>query len=250
MRPTPTEGTGSDLDLGALTRSLLRADPEIRDIVLFGSMAYAPELARDVDVLVTTRRKKDLEVYWDAAADFPRDVDVLVREPGERVSDSVAASVCAWRAVLHGNGETFREASAEMTVPAFEDVHKVFRRADWLLDSAQAEPDPVIKDEAYRETFGKLFDIARKAAQAFLNTDNSRWGELRRALPRPLDQEFRTLTNTLHVQYSYDGNYPKDRADEEYQRWRARVAKFVADLEEGARRGAEGPDLAAAAPQP
>jgi len=119
MRPTPTAGTRSDLDLGALTRSLLRADPEIRDIVLFGSMAYAPELAHDVDVLITTRRKKDIEVYWDATADFPRDVDVLVREPGERVSDSIAASVCAWRAVLHGNGETFREASETMAVPTF-----------------------------------------------------------------------------------------------------------------------------------
>ncbi|NCO38812.1 MAG: hypothetical protein GW911_19160 [Armatimonadetes bacterium] len=250
MRPTPTAGTRSDLDLGALTRSLLRADPEIRDIVLFGSMAYAPELAHDVDVLITTRRKKDIEVYWDATADFPRDVDVLVREPGERVSDSIAASVCAWRAVLHGNGETFREASETMAVPTFEDVRAIFRNGDSMLALAQHETNAATADHGYRTAFGILFDVARNAAQAFLNTDNSRWGELRRALPRPLDQEFHALINTLHVQYSYDGHYPKDRADEEYQRWRVRVAKFVDDLEEGARAGVEEPGVDAAEPQP
>ena len=54
MARTKTRGGG---DLEALARALLRADPDIRDIALFGSMAYAPELARDVDVLMTTLKR-------------------------------------------------------------------------------------------------------------------------------------------------------------------------------------------------
>jgi len=219
------------VDLEALTRSLLRADPDIRDIVLFGSMAYAPDLARDVDVLVTTHRKKDEEVYWDAVGDFPRDVDVLVREPTDLVSDGIAASVCAWRVALYGDGETFREARETMEVPTFDEVRIAYRAGDRLLALAQGETNAVLKDEYYQTAFGKLFDIARKSAQAFLNTDNSRWGALRRSLPEPFNEEFRTFANTLHVQYSYDGRYPRDRADEEYNVWRQKVVEFVDGLE-------------------
>jgi len=217
-----------------LARCLLRADPDIRDIVLFGSMVYAPELARDVDVLITTRNKKDTEVYWDAAADLPWDLDCIVRRPGEPMSADVASSVSAWRAVLHGNGETIKEAMDTVGVPTLDEARDVFTVGDDLLASAKRHEKPSVKDRFYRAAFGALFDAARTAAQAFLNTDSSRWGQLRRSLPDPFNGEFRRFANTLHVQYSYDGNYPQDEADEEYDVWRRRVAGFVDDLEEAA----------------
>jgi predicted nucleotidyltransferase len=54
---------------------LLAADPGIRAIVLFGSAAYAPDLARDLDLLVLTSQKRDLEVYLRAVEDEPLPVD-------------------------------------------------------------------------------------------------------------------------------------------------------------------------------
>jgi len=219
------------VDLPRLAASLRRADPDIRDLVLFGSCAYAPDLAHDVDMVITTHCKKDEDTYWDAVEDFPVDVDFIVREPGQRIGDHIAASLCAWRAVLYGNGETLTEVREQMPVPTFEGVRKLFTRADRLLRSAHGESDATLKYDDYCSAFGKLFDIAREAAQAYLNTDVSRWGELRRSLPSPFDEQFREIINTVHVLYSYDGNYPEDRADEEYQRWREEVMRFVDDLE-------------------
>ncbi|MBI3361505.1 MAG: hypothetical protein HY023_10385, partial [Chloroflexi bacterium] len=43
------------VDLSHLCELLRRADPDIVEIVLFGSATYAPALAKDVDVVVTTR---------------------------------------------------------------------------------------------------------------------------------------------------------------------------------------------------
>ena len=245
MAPLAPTTTAEGVDLEALTRSLRRADPDIRDIVLFGSMAYAPDLARDVDVLVTTHKRKDADLYWDAVVNFPREVDVLVREPSEPVSDGIAASICAWRASVYGNGETYREATDTMAVPTFDDVRAIFPNGDKMLKSAQEETNPPTKDHAYRTAFQTLFDVARNAAQAFLNTESSRWGQLRRSLPDPHDEEFRTFANTLHVQYAYDGRYPKDRADEEYSVWREQVVRFVDDLEAALAAGDETEDQAA-----
>jgi hypothetical protein len=39
------------------------------------------------------------------------------------------------------------------------------------------------------------------------------------------------LISTLHTQYAYDGNYPKENADEAYARWRQIVARFIDELE-------------------
>lgn len=36
-----------------LCKTLLSADTNIRDIILFGSFAYAPSLAKDIDLVVT-----------------------------------------------------------------------------------------------------------------------------------------------------------------------------------------------------
>lgn len=38
---------------------------------MFGSFVYAPSLAQDIDLVVTTTKRKDYGVYLDAVADFP-----------------------------------------------------------------------------------------------------------------------------------------------------------------------------------
>ena len=44
----------------------------------------------------------------------------------------------------------------------------------------------------------------------------------------------REIIDTLHINYGYDGNYPIDDVDEEFQRCRDLVEQFVDDLEQAA----------------
>ena len=88
------------------------------------------------------------------------------------------------------------------------------------------------KDERYREAyyclaFGLLFDAARYGAMTFLATTETRWGDLPKRLPSPFNTQFRGFISRLHVQFSYDRNYPKDKPDETFQEWRGKVSAFV-----------------------
>ena len=198
-------------ELDNLCETLYAADADIRDIVMFGSFVYAPSLARDIDLVVTTTKRKDYDVYLDAVADFP----IAVGQ------------------VLAGDGKTLEEVRAT-PAPPFERVLKIFYFADEHLSNAQNAQDPYIKDDAYKDAFNKLFDVARNAVMAYLNSEQTRWGQLRRALPQSFSEQFREIIDTLHINYGYDGDYPIDDVDEEFQRRRDQVAQFVDDLEQAA----------------
>jgi hypothetical protein len=220
-------------DLDDLCRALLSADPDIRDIILFGSFTYAPSLALDVDLLVTTTDRKDYGVYLDAVVDFSLNVDVIVRQPGEKIGDWIAWGVRAVGQVLVGDGETLREVM-KVPAPTFERARKIFYRADKNLSDAQDAEDLDIKDETYRDAFNKLFDVARIAVMAYLGSEQTRWGRLRSALPHHLEIRFKQIIDTCHISYFYHGGYPKESIDEEFRRWRDRVKQFVDDLERAA----------------
>ena len=97
-----------------------------------------------------------------------------------------------------------------MNVPAptFERARKIFYFADENLSNAQNAQDPDIKDEAYKEAFNKLFDFARNAVMAYLGSEETRWSQLRRALPQPFSERFREIIDTLHISFSYRNDYP------------------------------------------
>ena len=217
-------------ELEDLCETLRAADADIRDIIMFGSFVYAPSLARDIDLVVTTTKRKDYGVYLDAVADFPINVDVIARQPGEVIGDRIAWGIKAVGQVLAGDGQTLEEVM-EVPAPTFERVRKIFCIADEHLSSAQNAQDPYLKDDAYKDAFNKLFDVARNAAMAHLNSEQTRWGQLRRALPQPFSERFREIIDTLHISYGYHGNYPTDDVDEEFQRRRDLVEQFVDDLE-------------------
>ena len=220
-------------ELDNLCETLRTADADIRDIVVFGSFVYAPSLARDIDLVVTTTKRKDYDVYLDAVADFPINVDVIARQPGEKIGDRIAWGIKAVGQVLTGDGQTLEEVM-EVPAPTFERVRKIFCTADEYLSNAQNAQDPYIKDDAYKDAFNKLFHVARNAAMAYLGSEQTRWGQLRRALPQPFSERFREIIDTLHINYSYEGNYPIDDVDEEFQRYRDLVEQFVDDLEQAA----------------
>ena len=217
--------------LEALCQALLHADLDIQEIIQFGSSVYAPDLALDLDLLVTTTAKKDDDAYWDAVADWPLSVDVMVREPGEPIGGWIALGVCAAHRVLHGNGETLKEARIAMAIPTYDEARKVITVADHHLEDARGSVDDFFQDRYYRTAFNALFDAARSAAMAYLATEETRWGELRRGLPKPLSGRFREIANVLHIAYFYRGDYPRQDAEGEFRRWRDRVSRFIEALE-------------------
>ncbi len=210
---------------------LKEADQNLIDVIQFGSSVYAPDLARDIDLLVTTHAKKDEEVYWDIFSGLDIGADVLVRTPEQPMGRDIAANVWLLGNVLFGTGETLKQAEVFMAVPTFDRAHKSLQTADDILALAQQKKDPILRDEHYRVAFDRLFDASRYAAMAFLSTANSRWGQLRHALPSPLNEQFRGFINTLHIQYSYDGNYPQQDPDSAFTQARQEVEQFIASLE-------------------
>ena len=66
-----------------ICKRLVGYDKDIVEIIQFGSSVYASEYARDVDLLVITRGKKEYGGYLDCLADLPFDMDVMVKEVGK-----------------------------------------------------------------------------------------------------------------------------------------------------------------------
>lgn len=217
------------VNLDELVDALLRADPEIFEIVLFGSAAYAPDLARDVDVYVTTRLVKEYDIYLDVAEEFSS--DILVHSPRDAMNPSIALGIAAFGQALYGSGAILQEARKYMGTPTFIEARKLIVDADDNLFLAHQRDDPFYRDRRYRKVFDALFDAARYAAMAFAVTDDTRWKLLARQLPAAYEEPFRTFISVLHVQYHYDGRYPKDGTDQEYYKWRVVVTQFIDDLE-------------------
>ena len=218
--------------LRQLCESLKKTDADLIDIIQFGSSIYAPDLARDIDLLVTTRAKENEERYRDTFANLDLGADVIVRVPGQPMGKDIAASIRLMGNLLCGNGQTLKDAEVYAAVPTFERARIILETADANFVAAQQSKDLVLKDEFYKVAYDRLFDAARYAVMAFLNTDNSRWGQLRQALPSPFDQEFRRIINTLHIQYGYDGNYPQNDPDGAFAKWRQDVEKIIQKLEQ------------------
>jgi len=66
-----------------ICKRLVGYDEDIVEIIQFGSSSvYAPEYARDVDLLVITKDKREYGSYLDCLADLPFDMDVVVKEVG------------------------------------------------------------------------------------------------------------------------------------------------------------------------
>lgn len=119
-----------------------------------------------------------------------------------------------------------------MAAPTFDRACLTLKTADTILAAAQQTTHVIERDEFYKVSYDRLFDAARYAVMAYLNTDNARWDQLRHLLPAPFDQEFRRIINTLHIQYSYDGNYPQHDPDGAFAKWRQTVEQFIQKLEQ------------------
>ena len=219
--------------LKAVCKRLLKHDPDIVEVVQFGSSVYASDLSRDVDLLVISKEPKDYDVYLDAVdeADPPFDVDVVVVRPGQELREELIRGVLGAFNVLYGTGRYVLEYAKRLGDPTFEEARAALRAARDYLELALRTSDALLRDRHFREAFDSLFHAARIAAMTYLSTEVVRWELLRRMLPKPYDGRFREFVRTLHVEYFYNGNYPKDGVEEEFERWYGKVEEFIVDLE-------------------
>ena len=225
----------NDALLSKIVSALLSVDPNIVAIVLFGSAVYAPDLARDIDLLVISKEPKEREKYEDAVLEVAQgwDVDLVVRKVGETFG-RLSGAIRAFGRILFGEEKWVWEVTSRMPIPSFRDAWRALRRAERLCQAALQETDLDEQDDNWRDAFNWLFEAARRAAMAFLNTDETRWGTLRGQLPQPFQDEFRAIANTLHIRFWYEGDYPHDNPEWNFQTWRDRVAQFISDLEQTA----------------
>ncbi|MEZ8217807.1 hypothetical protein B0813_001344 [Candidatus Fervidibacteria bacterium JGI MDM2 SSWTFF-3-K9] len=214
--------------LSKVVRLLLRVDNKICAVVLIGSFAWFPDLARDIDIVVITESNLPTDAYWDAVADFPKPVDVVVLRKGEKAKGLVLALRVG--VLLWGDEGAVKEAIENMPVPTLKDAHDWLDLARDALREGLTETDPDRQDKRFRNAFNLLFEAARVAAMWFLDTEEGRWGELRRQLPNTFAEQFRQFINTLHIAYWYDGDYPQERVEEEFERWRREVLAFIDGL--------------------
>jgi len=129
--------------------------------------------------------------------------------------------------VLYGSGRYILEYAKRLGDPTFEEARSALRVAQRILKLALETRDPLDKDRLFREAFDSLFHAARIASMTYLSTEVARWG----MLPEPYNRQFREFINVLHIKYFYNGEYPKDKVKEEFNKWYGMVEEFVRSLE-------------------
>lgn len=218
--------------LERVCRGFLESDPNIVEIIQFGSSVYSPEYARDVDILIFSREPRDYEVYLDAVERVapPFNIDVVVARPGDRLRENLARSVLGAFNVLYGSGEHVLEYAKMLGDPSFDEAEATLRVARRVFGIAKEVAEPLERDRLVREAFDMLFHAARIAAMTYLSREVSRWGALRRMLPEPYSGRFKEFIEVLHIKYFYNGEYPREDFEKEFNEWHHKVEKFVENL--------------------
>jgi len=131
----------TDSLLSKIVSALLSIDPDIVAVVLFGSAVYAPDLARDIDLLVISKAPKERERYEDAVLEASQgwDVDLVVHKVGEKLG-RLSGAVRAFGKVLLGDESWVWEVTNGMPVPTFEDARRTIGEAE--TDAREASDGP------------------------------------------------------------------------------------------------------------
>ena len=212
-----------------IRKRLVGYDKDIVEIMQFGSSVYAPEYARDVDLLVITRGKKEYGGYLDCLDDFDFSCDVIVREVGDKVKSGFACNILGAFEVLYGEGEHLKETTSYFE-PRFREARSYIRGAKEDMGMAGRSEDEDDRDRRIRTASNSLFHAARLATMSYLAIENARRGGIKKRLPRHYRDEFEEFINVLHIDYFYNGNYPANY-EEEFEKWYKRVEDFVRRLE-------------------
>ncbi len=181
--------------LERICHRLLEYDPEIVEVIQFGSSVYAPEHARDVDLLIITKNPRDYDVYLDAVKEIspPFNVDIVVIGVGRRLREDFIRGVLGAFNILYGDGKHLLEYSKMLGDPTFDEARATLRVARRLFNLAKETSEALDRDRLFREAFDSLFHAARIAVMTYLSTEVSRWGLLGRMLPEPYNKQFQRI---------------------------------------------------------
>jgi hypothetical protein len=222
-----------NIELNAICNRLTKYDSQIVEIIQFGSSVYAPESARDLDILVFTEQKKDYSGYLNAVdeSELPYEIDVVINDIESQVSKEFAVSVFGANKVLYGDGHCLEKQLLEID-PTYEEASVAIEAArNYMSDAQEAADNKLLKDRHIKTAFNELFHASRLAVMTYLSTEESRWGRLKRELPQPYQEQFREYIDTLHVDYFYRGKYPTENVEAEFERWTSEVQQFIMNLE-------------------
>jgi hypothetical protein len=217
------------MDLQFAVKKLLEYDPNIVEIVQFGSSVYAPEHARDLDLLVITEKMKEYSGYLDAAADF--NADILVFEVGKIPKEDLLRGVLGSFRLLHGDGRFLLGYARQLGDPSFEEAKASLRAALDYFELSKRTDNNLVKERHIREAFDALFHAARIASMVYLSTEVGRWGLIRRELEEPYRTAFNNFVEILHIKYFYNGEYPNEGLEEEFNKWFKKVEEYISSLE-------------------
>lgn len=218
-------------------KRLKEFDPNIVEIIQFGSSVYGPKYARDLDLLIFTQKRKEYSGYLECLdeLDLPFDCDVDVQEVGKLLTGGFAWQVLGAHRIVLGSGECLRKATQHLGDPTFEEARSLLRVAKKDIELAGGEENPLDKDRRVRSAFDGLFHAARIASMVHLSTEETRWGRISRKLSGPYKSEFEEFTKELHLKYFYHGEYSKDRTKEEFGKWFGKVEDYIERLESQAK---------------
>lgn len=225
--------------LNEVCKRLLDYDPDIVEIDQFGSSVYAPEYARDIDLLVITEKAKEYDGYLDIVYNVepPVDIDVIVVEPNAKLREELLRGIIASFKPLHGSGEYILKLAENLGDQTFNEAKVALKAAREYLELAERTTDPLVKDRHVRAAFDSLFHASRIASMTYLSTEVAKWGIIRRMLPEPYQNTFREFIDTLYVKYFYHGQYPKEGIEKEFDKWYVKVVEFIDKLEHKAEEG-------------
>jgi hypothetical protein len=218
------------VDLGGFVRRLLKYDPDIVEVVQFGSSVYASEYAGDVDLLVVTRRMKKYSGYLDVLSleGSPINIDVLVFDVSKIPKRGLLRSILGSFRLLYGEGRYLLEYAKYLGDPTFEEARASLKAASDYFELSKRTEDPLVRNRHLRVAFNTLFHAARSASMIYLSTDISRL--IGRKLTEPYKTIFNEFINTLHIKY-YNGEYPRENIEEEFNKWVRKVEEYISKLE-------------------
>ena len=111
----------------------------------------------------------------------------------------------------------------------FEEARSSLKVVSLLINLASETSNPIDKDLLIREAFESIFYASRIALTTFLLKEVKKLGSVEKDLL--YKDKFKEFFRILHLNYSYNGDYPKEKFVEEFNLWLDKVEKYVNELE-------------------
>lgn len=186
---------------------LIDYDPEIVEIVQFGSSIYLPDLANDLDLLVFTKEKKgDCFDYLKEleGLDLPPKVDLILHRPGEPL-DGLTLGVLGANKLIYGEGKFLKESTKDYN-PSFDEAWVSLETGKKYMEVSKEAEGELLRDRHRRDAFNALSHAARMASLIYLAKEGLGWRGIEKELPGDLGKKFHVFLGPYMWNTSTMGN--------------------------------------------